>query len=162
MDANTPYLGLPAAADAAGLDLRYLRNVLAECRLVLLGQTDRRPGQKYRASLIDVLRLRVLLHLRDAGLSEYQAIYAIDLAVDPLIGGLCGVGIPVPVCVLRGRVCGAAFHVIPDEGDDLPDVYSTASHMPVPDDTAPIAITINLESVLADVLARLNPTKESA
>lgn len=160
-DVCAPTLSLPDAANAAGLDLRYLRDLLAEHRMVLLAMPFRRPGQQYRASIVDALRLRVLKLLRDAGLNDSQAVYTIDLAVDPLLGGICGCGIPLPRSILIGRLFGAAFHVIPDEADEMPDVYSTKSGYPAPDDCA-VAITLNLSAILADLLACLPITAAGA
>lgn len=161
MDITAPILTLPDAANAAGLDPRYLRELLNEGRLLLFGQPMRRPGQHHRASVLDALRLLILRRLRDAGLSDAQAIYVLDLAIDPRIGGLCSVGIPIPLGILAGRLRGGVVHVIPDEGDDMPDVYSRPSGFPAPDDAA-VAITVNLGTILTDVLDRLPPTAAGA
>ena len=154
-DVTAPTLGLAAAAHAAGLDLPYLRAMLAEGRMVLFGQPVRQPGQHHRASIVDVVRLRVLLRLRDAGLNDAQAVYVVDLALDPLLGGIMGCGLPVPRSFLAERLDGGAFHIVPDEGDDMPDVYTRPAGTPAPCD-ADVAITINLASILADTFARLD------
>ena len=159
-DVTAPTLGLAAAAHAAGLDLPYLRAMLAEGRMVLFGQPVRQPGQHHRASVVDVVRLRVLLRLRDAGLNDTQAVYVLDLALDPLLGGICLCRLPIPRGILAGRLEGGAFHVIPDDGDDMPDVYTRPAGTPAPCD-ADVAITINLASILADTFARLDACKST-
>ena len=160
-DVTAPTLGLAAAAHAAGLDLPYLRAMLAEGRMVLFGQPVRQPGQHHRASVVDLVRLRVLLRLRDAGLNDAQAVYVVDLALDPLLGGIMGCGLPVPRSFLAERLDGGAFHVIPDDGDDMPDVYTRPAGTPAPCD-ADVAITINLASILADTFARLDAHTSTA
>lgn len=138
----------------AGLRPSTVRGLLDARKIVMLGQPVRLPGHAHRAALVDALRLATLRRLQDSGLTDAQAIYVLDQAVDPLLGGLCLAGVSIPLAMLRGRLHGRAFHVVPD-GSGTPDVYSTPSGYPAPDD-APVAITINLAVILADVLRQFD------
>ena len=160
-DVTAPTLPLTVAASAAGLRLSYVKSLLAEARITLLARPLRHPSKPPRASIVDVLRFALLRRLRDAGLSDAQAVWVLDLAVDPLLGGLCGAGLALPRVILADRLHGRVFHVIPDDGDEMPDVYSTPSGCPVPGD-APVAFTITLSAVLADVFAALDAHTSTA
>ena len=149
-------MSLPTAALLAGLRPGYARGLLNARKIVLLAHhkpaCDTRPA--LRPSILDAFRLRTLRVLLDAGLSEAAALHTLDVAIDPLLGGLAWSGIPgIPPGMLASRVTGRAVHVVPD-GSNTPDVLSRPVHYPAPAG-APVAITLNLLDVLQDVLACL-------
>jgi len=95
--------------------------------------------------------------MRDAGLSDLHAIYALDLAVDPVLGGFAGCGITVELPSLVERIVGRSFFVVPDDADDFPDIWSVPAGTPAPA-YAETAIAVHLEPILAAVLAGI-PTE---
>ena len=131
----------------------YVRSLFAHCRMALMAAPSA-AGRPVKASVIDAFRLRCLRIQRDAGLSEANAIYVLDLTIDPLLGALFAPGIPVPVQFLVARLHDRAVHIVPDECDEYPDVYETPSGVPAPDD-AEVAITLRLGVILAGVIADL-------
>lgn len=154
MDVTAPTMSLPTAAMLAGLRPGYVRALLNEGRIVMLGQPVRRPGQAHRAAIMDLIRLVTLRRLRDAGLNDGQAIHVIDLALDGRLGGLSHVGFPIPWCVLASRLQGGAVQVVPSDGDAMPDVRSVPEGYAAPFGCA-VVITLTWSAILADVSASL-------
>ena len=154
MDVTTPTMSLSTASALAGLRPGYVRALLNEGRIVMLGQPVRRPGQAFRASIIDLVRLVTLRHLRNAGLEDDQSIHVLDLALDGRLGGLSHVGFPIPWCVLASRLHGGAVQVMPSNGGAMPDVRSVPEGYPAPSGCA-VVITLTWSAILADVSASL-------
>ena len=149
-------LSLSAASALSGLRLGYVRTLLTEGRMVMLGQPVRRPAQAFRASIIDLVRLVTLRHLRNAGLDDAQSIHVVDLALDGRLGGLTYVGLPIPSFVLSDRLHGGAVQVAMPaaDSDALPDVRSVPEGYPAPSGYA-VVITLTWSAILADVFASL-------
>ena len=153
-DISSPTITLKRAADAAGLNVRWLRGRVAGCEITMLGQAPRRVGQWNRASVVDVFRLYVLRRFLDCGLTLAEGVMALDLGVDPFLGGLAWCGVPVHSAVLLHRLAGHRLHLIRDaETDDLDVCRGPDTALPPCED---VVITFDLGRLAADALARIN------
>ena len=163
MDATSPLLSIAEAARVAGLKPSHAQALVRHSRIVMLGQPRQKAGTPARASVIDAIRLAVLSRLKDAGLSDGQALYVLDLAFDPLVGALFAPGIPVPACMVLPRIDGRAVHVVPDPDGDWPDVYSTRSDVPGPT-YASLVHTFRFGPIARATIERINhhATKDHA
>lgn len=150
MDVTSSILSLNAAAAAAGLRSGYVRALLVGGNFAWFAS----PARRKPASLIDAWRLRAVRVMRDAGLTEAEAIHVLDIELSWRVGALFAPGLPVPLSVLRTRLTGARVHVVPDEAGGTPDVYTTSTGLPAACD-AEYAVTLNLSSILEAVVTAL-------
>lgn len=153
-DITAPTISLKDAAAAVGFKSRWLRDLVGDSRILLLGQTRRQSGGWNRAAPVDVFRLAMLRRFLDSGFSLSEAIRLIDLGVDLFLSGLAGCGIAVPSSVMLERLAGQALHIGRDDPDDEPDVFFSPTGEAPGGDYA-ITMTFDLGAIAADSLGRV-------
>jgi DNA-binding transcriptional MerR regulator len=145
----SPTVTARTTADAAGMTLRSLRNIVDRESFPLMCSSGRAGRSWRRFSAADVVRLAVLRRLMDHGLNVAEGAFILDKSVDGVLFGAARCGMDLPARFILYRLDGYRLQVSREADGFALD----AGSRPLPDRLA--AVRLDVEWIAEAALERL-------